>query len=303
MPIRKRKRVVEKELWIPCYCSLCNGRKRTPGTVKKHTALAASLLDEAENIYNLPNASTVNTGRGIPQQEEGSVHVVAFQQPLPITREPPPSGVSDQALELIEAYDNFFDICCPAAKTNLESGSSQNLEYGTANKMTAATLIVMHLDWMDSFNVSENSAEHQWNTLRSTLSHNDADAVGKFKMIKQFVKDYRLATAKKIHMCPCTETIYYDLKDARLCRKFPHIKNTGQDHCEKCLKSRYVLMAGVLKPRKVFWYLPYRYDSSQLMHYYYTNYALLCELNIFWVCIIFHHLCNNNALFMQELAS
>jgi hypothetical protein len=280
---RRLKRNRYDRQQIPCPCDSCKGEYRSRKTVKLHAATAAAVLAVTENIYNLVSDDAAPAVPVEPQQEavadefdfQLSPSQVNQQGPsldseIPDGHLPPTAGMSAQAKELIDAYNMFFETCCPGAQIELESGRSQNAEGETEKTITAATLIIMHLDWMDSYNASENSAKHQWDTIRSTLSEHDADAVGKFSMIKNFVEHYRLATAKKIDMCPCTETIYYDLKDARLRRKFPHIKDTDQDHCEKCQKSRYVLHGGVSKPRKSFWYLPYRYTYctfiSLIMH-------------------------------------
>ena len=158
--------------------------------------------------------------------------------------------------ELLDAYDKFFLHGCPEMDTPLDSVRTDAV--GSPAAVTVGMLIMMHLEWMDSFNASLNSATHQWNTIRAIVSLHDSMSLGLFANIQRFVDEYRLMSAKKIDMCPCTEMIYYDLQDPVLRRDHPHIKDVGCNECGKCGLSRHVEFQGRTVPRKVFWYLPYK---------------------------------------------
>lgn len=163
-------------------------------------------------------------------------------------------GISDAERDLLDAYDSFFSTSFPNADEKLESVHTAEGE----DVPTVGMLVMMHLNWMDQYHASLTSAAHQWNALRSLLSHHDSKTAGLFSHIKTFVEKYRLQTVEKIDVCPCMATIYYDLTDQELAQEYPHVSNDGRTHCEKCGLSRTVRVKGKHKARKVLWYLPYR---------------------------------------------
>jgi hypothetical protein len=231
-----------KETRGPCWCYQCSGRKRGARTIRKHSSRARyvpcqNLHFDEDRVAEINDEPT--SPPCAPTHDQQSVDDQG-------------RNVSQQTMELIDAYDRFFEIECGNVNDTLESRGDDSAP------VTVGMLVMMHLEWMNTFNCSENAAENQWNTLRAALSINDSTSLGKFDKVMKFVKAHQLQTAKKIEMCPCTETIYYDLMDPILCQKFPHITDTGRDHCEKCGLSRLISKKGQMIPRKYFWYLPYR---------------------------------------------
>ena len=256
MPVVDKKakpRRVRTRLKARCYCPkrTCRGQLVDVRKRDRHTARAAS-LDHQFSLLVDPTAVPVEppsppSAHSAPASPELPVRVLRSDSPIVLT-------AADH--EMLDAYDKFFLHGCPDMDTPLDSVRTDT--DGSQAPVSVGMLIMMHLEWMDAFNASLNSATHQWNTIKAIVSLHDSMSLGLFANIKRFVEEYRLMSAKKIDMCPCTEMIYYDLQDPVLRRDHPHIKDIGCHECGKCGLSRHVEFQGRKVPRKVFWYLPYK---------------------------------------------
>jgi hypothetical protein len=256
---REHKRKARVRRKGACHCMKCCGQIVDMRTVKAHAekhvhlqrqfTLLEDPSGEVQSLDQQPAHSLQPSGVDHHAREQSSVRVLHVDQPR-VTK------LSTADRDMLDAYDNFFLLECPNIDTPLES--LQTEDDGTRTPVTVGMLIMMHVEWMDTFNDSLNSAAHQWNTIRALVSVYDSKSLGLFDRIERFVDKYRLMTARKIDMCPCTQTIYFDLQDPKLRRKYPHIRNTGQHACDKCGLSRHTEFRGTTVPRKVFWYLPYR---------------------------------------------
>ena len=113
----------------------------------------------------------------------------------------------------------------------------------------------------DKYNIvvrADASAGHMWSTLRALLPEKGRQAVGSFTRIQNFVKEHQLLTARKIPICPCGQTLYYDITDPVVKKKYPFC-GAQRTFCQMCGRDRYAVDKNGTKENKRFiYYLPYQ---------------------------------------------
>jgi hypothetical protein len=153
--------------------------------------------------------------------------------------------------QLLEAYDSFFEA-------EMIAKVDPDPIFIAEDAPCAIHVIVMHLNWLNSFNVSLNSAKHMWDILRALLPGERGDPLGTFERIQAFITKHRILHAQTIDMCPCGETIYHDFDDQEIARKYWWCEERRRS-CARCSLPRHVQdpSTGVEKSAAVVYYMPF----------------------------------------------
>ena len=226
-----RKRVQEA-----CHCYICAGKLRDPCTVRDHL--------RRRRLQAVP-----------PSGENLNVDVIDVSHPEE-------EVITDQSIRVVEAYDSFFE-------SELLHSLDPDPLFPTADAAAAPSavhVIVMHLNWLNSFDVSMNAAKHMWDVLRAMLPAERGDPLGTFARIQKFVRKYRLMTAETIDICPCGETIYKDFDDPVIKAKYWWCEDRRRS-CLRCSLPRHVIdpETGIEKSAAVVYYLPFGFARACVM--------------------------------------